>query len=66
MKIRLVVIDRFDIATDQTANALLKILEDSIPGVVFLLQAAINGACLIQLFLELVCVSSDMNPVGSA
>lgn len=37
-EIRLIVIDRFDSATEESANALLKTLEDGIPGVVFLLQ----------------------------
>lgn len=54
-------IDRFDIATDQTANALLKILEDGIPGVVFLLQAATFVGLLDTIVSRVVCVSSDMN-----
>lgn len=56
---RIVVIDRFDLMTEQSANAMLKTLEDGIPGVVFLLQAESFVGLLETIVSRVVCVSSD-------
>lgn len=57
--IRIVVLDKFDTATDESANALLKTLEDGIPGVVFLLQVESFVGLLETIVSRVVCVSSD-------
>ncbi len=56
---RIIVIDRFDLITEQSANALLKTLEDGIPGVIFLLQADSFVGLLETIISRVVCVSSD-------
>jgi DNA polymerase III, delta subunit len=55
----LVVIHAFDLATDQAANALLKIFEDGVPGVLFLLQIESEQALLDTIRSRIVVVSSD-------
>ncbi len=55
----IVVIDRFDLMTEESANAMLKTLEDGIPGVVFLLQAESFVGLLETILSRVVCVSAD-------
>ncbi len=55
----IVVIDRFDLMTEESANAMLKTLEDGIPGVVFLLQAESFAGLLETILSRVVCVSAD-------
>ena len=57
--VRIVVIDRFDLITMQSANALLKTLEDGIPGVAFLLQADSFVGLLETIVSRVVCVSAE-------
>jgi hypothetical protein len=61
----LVVIHAFDLATDAAANALLKIFEDGVPGVLFLLQIESEQALLDTIRSRIVVVSSDA-PVVAA
>jgi hypothetical protein len=55
----LVVIHAFDRATDQAANALLKVFEDGIPGVLFLLQIDSEQGLLETIRSRIVVISSD-------
>ena len=55
----LVVIHAFDQASDQAANALLKIFEDGVPGVLFLLQIESEQSLLDTIRSRIVVVSSD-------
>ena len=62
--VRIVVIDRFDQATGEAANALLKILEDGIPGVFFALQADSFAGLLETIVSRVVLVSCDASQIG--
>lgn len=59
----LVVIHAFDQSTDAAANALLKIFEDGVPGVLFLLQIESEQALLDTIRSRIVVISSDVVPV---
>ena len=58
--LRLVVIERFDQATDQAANALLKLFEDGVPGVLFLLQIGSAAGLLDTIKSRIIIVSSEL------
>ena len=57
--LRLVVIHQFDQATDQAANALLKLFEDGVPGVLFLLQVSSAAGLLDTIKSRIVIVSTE-------